>query len=72
MDRTFILTLSMFFCAMSTDNSTPAVGSTVQTVNYTSNLDSISNDVHIIMFIAVSYTHLDVYKRQDNTCTACP
>lgn len=33
------------------DNSTPAVGSTVQTVDYTSNLDSISNDVHIIMFI---------------------
>lgn len=33
------------------DSSTPAVGSTVQTVDYTSNLDSISNDVHIIMFI---------------------
>lgn len=33
------------------DNSTPAVGSTVQTVDYTSDLDSISNDVHIIMFI---------------------
>ena len=33
------------------DRSTPAVGSTVQTVDYTSNLDAISNDVHIIMFI---------------------
>lgn len=38
---------------VATDNSTPAVGSTVQTVNYTSILDSISNDVHIIMFIVV-------------------
>lgn len=36
---------------VSIDNSTSAVGSTVQTVDYTSNLDSISNDVHIIMFI---------------------
>lgn len=36
---------------VSIDNSTPAVGSTVQTVDYTSNLDFISNDVHIIMFI---------------------
>lgn len=36
-----------------TDNSTPAVGSTVQTVDYTSNLDSIANDVHIIMFIVL-------------------
>ena len=36
---------------VSIDNSTPAVGSTVQTVDYTSNLDSISSDVHIIMFI---------------------
>lgn len=36
---------------VSIDNSTPAVGSTVQTVDYTSNLDSISNDVHIIMII---------------------
>lgn len=36
---------------VSIDNSTPAVGSTVQTVDYTSNLDSISNDVHIIMVI---------------------
>lgn len=35
------------------DNSTPAVGSTVQTVDYTSNLDAIANDVHIIMFIVV-------------------
>lgn len=35
------------------DNSTPAVGSTVQTIDYTSNLDAISNDVHIIMFIVV-------------------
>lgn len=33
------------------DNSIPAVGSTVQTVDYTSNLDAIANDVHIIMFI---------------------
>lgn len=36
---------------VTSDNSTPAVGSTVQTVDYTSNLDSIANDVHIIMFI---------------------
>lgn len=35
------------------DNSIPAVGSTVQTVDYTSNLDAIANDVHIIMFIVV-------------------
>lgn len=35
------------------DNSTPVVGSTVQTVDYTSNLDAISNDVHIIMFIVL-------------------
>lgn len=35
------------------DNSLPAVGSTVQTVDYTSNLDAIANDVHIIMFIVV-------------------
>lgn len=39
--------------AVSIDNSAPAVGSTVQTVDYTSNLDSISNDVHIIMFIVL-------------------
>ena len=36
---------------VSIDNSTPAVGSTVQTVDYTDKLDSIVNDVHIIMFI---------------------
>lgn len=36
---------------VTTDNSTSAVGSTVQTVDYTSYLDAISNDVHIIMFI---------------------
>lgn len=35
------------------DNSTPAVGSTVQIIDYTSNLDAISNDVHIIMFIVL-------------------
>lgn len=35
------------------DNSTPAVGSTVQTVDYASNIDSIANDVHIIMFIVL-------------------
>lgn len=39
--------------AVATDNSTPAVGSTVQTVDYTSNLDAIANDVHIIMFIVL-------------------
>lgn len=38
---------------VTTDNSTPAVGSTVQTVAYTSNLDAIANDVHIIMFIVL-------------------
>lgn len=38
---------------VSIDNSNLAVGSTVQTVDYTSNLDSISNDVHIIMFIVL-------------------
>nr|WP_308655913.1 hypothetical protein [uncultured Agathobacter sp.] len=42
----------------STENDTsaisaPAVGSTVQTIDYTSNLDSIANDVHIIMFIVL-------------------
>ena len=36
---------------VTTDNSTPAVGSTVQTVDYTEKLDSIVSDVHIIMFI---------------------
>ena len=35
------------------DNSTPAVGSTVQTVDYISNFDAISNDVHIIMVIVL-------------------
>ena len=34
-----------------TDDTAPAVGSTVQTVDYTEKLDSIVNDVHIIMFI---------------------
>ena len=38
---------------VTTDNSTPAVGSTVQTVDYTSNLNAIANDVHIIMFIVL-------------------
>lgn len=38
---------------VTTDNSTPAVSSTVQTIDYTSNLDAISNDVHIIMFIVL-------------------
>ena len=33
------------------DNSSPVVGSIVQTVDYTEKLDSIVNDVHIIMFI---------------------
>lgn len=42
----------------STENDTsaisaPAVGSTVQTIDYTSNIDSIANDVHIIMFIVL-------------------
>lgn len=31
--------------------SAPATGSTVQNVDYSSNLDSIANDVHLIMFI---------------------
>lgn len=35
------------------DNSTPAVSSTVQTVDYTSNIDAIANDVHVIMFIVM-------------------
>ena len=38
---------------VTTDNSTPAVGSTVQTVDYTSNIDAIANDVHVIMFIVL-------------------
>lgn len=37
--------------AVATDDTSPAVGSTVQTVDYTEKLDSIVNDVHIIMFI---------------------
>lgn len=42
----------------STENDTsafsaPAVGSTVQTIDYTSNIDSIANDVHIIMVIVL-------------------
>ena len=36
---------------VTTDDTIPAVGSTVQTVDYTEKLDSIVNDVHIIMFI---------------------
>lgn len=38
---------------VTTDNSTPAVSSTVQTVDYTSNIDAIANDVHVIMFIVM-------------------
>lgn len=38
---------------VTSDNTTPAVGSTVQSIDYTSNLDSIANDVHIIMFIVL-------------------
>lgn len=38
---------------VTTDNSTPAVGSTVQTVDYTSKIDAIYNDVHVIMFIVL-------------------
>lgn len=38
---------------VTTDNSTSAVGSTVQTVDYTSKIDAISNDVHVIMFIVL-------------------
>jgi len=38
---------------VTSDNSTPAVGSTVQTIDYTSNIDAIANDVHIIMFIVL-------------------
>ena len=38
---------------VATDNTTPAVGSTVQTVDYTSKIDALSNDVHIIMFIVL-------------------
>lgn len=35
------------------DNSTPVVGSTVQTIDYTSQIDALSNDVHVIMFIVL-------------------
>lgn len=35
------------------DNSTPAVGSTVQTIDYTTQIDALSNDVHVIMFIVL-------------------
>lgn len=35
------------------DSSDTVVGSTVQTVDYTSSLDSIANDVHVIMFIVL-------------------
>ena len=38
---------------VTTDNLAPAVGSTVQTIDYTSNLDAIANDVHIIMVIVL-------------------
>lgn len=38
---------------VATDNSAPAVGSTLQTVDYTSKIDALSNDVHIIMFIVL-------------------
>lgn len=38
---------------VATDNSAPTVGSTVQTVDYTSKIDAISNDVHVIMFIVL-------------------
>lgn len=37
--------------SVSPDSSDTVVGSTVQTVDYTSSLDSIANDVHVIMFI---------------------
>lgn len=39
--------------AVATDDTAPAVGSTVQTIDYSSNIDSIANDVHVIMFIVV-------------------
>ncbi len=38
---------------VTSDNSITAVGSSVQTVDYTSKIDAISNDVHIIMFIVL-------------------
>lgn len=37
--------------SVSPDSSDTAVGSTVQAVDYSSSIDSIANDVHIIMFI---------------------
>ncbi len=37
--------------SVSPDSSDTAVGSTVQAVDYSSSIDSISNDVHIIMVI---------------------
>ncbi|TYL60220.1 hypothetical protein FYL37_01050 [Agathobacter rectalis] len=48
--------ISQDFKEESTENeasaiSAPATGSTVQNVDYSSNLDSIANDVHVIMFI---------------------
>lgn len=48
--------VSQYVQADSTENeasaiSAPATGSTVQNVDYSSNLDSIANDVHLIMFI---------------------
>lgn len=48
--------ISQDFKEDSTENeasaiSAPATGSTVQNVDYSSNLDSIANDVHVIMFI---------------------
>lgn len=38
---------------VTSDNTSPAVGSTVQTIDYTSYLDAIANDVHVIMFIVL-------------------
>lgn len=48
--------ISQDFKEDSTENeasaiSAPATGFTVQNVDYSSNLDSIANDVHVIMFI---------------------
>ena len=48
--------ISQDFKEESTENeafaiSAPAPGSTVQNVDYSSNLDSIASDVHVIMFI---------------------
>ena len=36
---------------VTTDDTIPTVGSTGQTVDYTEKINSIVNDVHIIMFI---------------------